>query len=348
MPTARSTPYRVLLIDRSAALAGQAKGLFANPDLAPSGEGCRYEHAVEAVRAQVPDVVLVAFSDPVFDGLRAVEEVIAELPVPLVVLHSSRSGKPEAMAALGLGALDLVERPEAPGAAFWLELSRRLTLVAGVRVVQHKRPRTPSPRPRSPGQAFSEPPAAPFPVVAIAASLGGPKALSVLLAALPVNLPAPVLICQHLVDGFSAGLVHWLGSLTPLRVEEAADGATLTPGTVVVAPSGAHLRVDASARIILDAGAPIAGFRPSCNALLTSVALAFRTRAIGVVLTGMGKDGAEGLKEIRTRGGRTIAQDRSSCVVFGMPCAAIALGAAEQVLALDQIAPRLVQWVHEC
>jgi two-component system chemotaxis response regulator CheB len=189
---------------------------------------------------------------------------------------------------------------------------------------------------------------APFPVVAIAASLGGPKALAQLLSMMPRELGAPICICQHISDGFTWGLSNWLASEAGKHVVEARQDDLLEPGTIYVAPSRVHFRVEAPGKVRLDPGPPIQGFRPSCDALLESVAESFGRRAIGVILTGMGRDGAVGLRAIRDRGGRTIAQDESTCVVFGMPREAILLGGAEEVLPLEQIPATLLRWVDEC
>jgi two-component system chemotaxis response regulator CheB len=165
---------------------------------------------------------------------------------------------------------------------------------------------------------------------------------------IPKAYPAPICVCQHISEGFTNGLAQWLSSETALRVIEASDGEALSPGTVFIAPSGAHLLVSRAGRTQLDDGPPRMGFKPSCDLLLTSAAEAFGQRAIGVVLTGMGKDGALGLKEIRALGGRTIVQDEASCIVFGMPKEAVEIGAAEQVLPLHQIAPALIQLAENC
>ncbi len=163
---------------------------------------------------------------------------------------------------------------------------------------------------------------------------------------IPPGFRAPIAVCQHISDGFTGGLASWLASETSRPVLEAEDGQWLVPGAVFVAPSRAHLLVTSDGKVRLDDGPPLAGFRPSCDALLQSAARAFERQAIGVVLTGMGRDGARGLKEIRDRGGHTIAQHESSCVVYGMPQEAVELGAAEAVLPLEQIAPALIRWVE--
>jgi two-component system, chemotaxis family, protein-glutamate methylesterase/glutaminase len=152
-------------------------------------------------------------------------------------------------------------------------------------------------------------------------------------------------ICQHITAGFSDDLSRWLRAETGHDVVEAAQAMPLVPGRVFVAGSNAHLIARSDYQLEVDPSAPVGGFRPSCDVLLRSAAASFKDRAIGVVLTGMGRDGARGLKEIRSRGGHTIAQDEGSSVVFGMPGEAIALGAAEKILPLDQIGLQLERWL---
>ena len=217
-------------------------------------------------------------------------------------------------------------------------------LLAQVRVVQHVRGKR---RHRSEGTPRDEG-APPFPLIAIAASLGGPKALSVLLRTVPRAFPAAVVICQHISEGFTGGLSQWLSTETSLKVHEARDDDALQAGHVYIAPSGLHLLVRPDYHLALDDGPPLMGFKPSCDLMLSSAAQAFGKRAIGIVLTGMGRDGARGLREVKLRGGRTIAQDEASCVVYGMPREAVELGAAEEILPLEQIAPTILKWVESC
>jgi len=285
-----------------------------------------------------PDVVVVDLSGP--EALKAIARVMAERPVPVLALHPGVLSGADAFQALAVGAVDVVDRPTEPGVDFWQTVSRKLMLLAEVRVTRPVQAQKPNVRPA--------PTEAPFPLVAIASSLGGPKALSLVLKMLPKGFPAPVCICQHISNGFTEGLAQWLGSETALRVVEASDGEEMLPGNVYIARSGRHLVVRPKGRLSLDPSPPVRGFRPSCDVLLTSAAEAFGTRTLGVILTGMGRDGARGLKEIRERGGRTIAQDKASCAVYGMPKEAVRLGAAEEVLPLDQIAPTLIQWVETC
>lgn len=337
---ARSTPFRVLLVDDGLKLAGTARALFEAPELQAVGPNCTFEDMADQVRAHLPDIVVMDLSGNQDVAFGAIEEVMAHHPTPILVLHEAGDGALKPFLALDLGALDVAERPPHPPPQFWRELSRKVVLLSQVRVVKHVRGRRRAPR------KAEEPLTGPgYPLVAIAASLGGPKALSTLLSMLPREFKAPIVLVQHISDGFTGGMAHWLSWQTSSRVVEATDGEQLAPGTVYVGPSGFHLTVRNDGRIKLEDTPPLMGFRPACDRLLESAAAAFGRRAIGVVLTGMGRDGARGLKLIREAGGHTVAQDESSCVVFGMPREAIALGAAEKILPLDQIAAQLVRWV---
>ncbi|WNG42220.1 chemotaxis protein CheB [Archangium violaceum] len=319
-------------------LRSASRGLFDGVVLAPAGNVCEFSEALEGVQRLHPDVVVVDLSGP--DALKAIQRVMAERPVPVLALHPGVLSGAEAFQALAYGAVDVVDRPSEPGLDFWQTVGRKLMLLAEVRVSRPVQAQKQNVRP--------PPTDAPYPLVAIASSLGGPKALSMVLKTLPRDFPAPVCICQHISDGFTEGLAQWLGSETPLRVVEARDGEEMAPGSVYIARSGTHLVVRPKGRLVLDPSPPVRGFRPSCDVLLTSAAESFGTRVLGVILTGMGRDGARGLKEIRERGGRTIAQDKASCAVYGMPKEAVRLGAAEEILPLDQIGPMLVQWVQTC
>jgi two-component system chemotaxis response regulator CheB len=338
-----SRPYRVLLVDEDLSLPSLARALFETGELVASGGGCTFQDMLRTVVEQRPDVAVVDLSGSE-EPFRAIEQVMADRPTPIMVLHDSATRRAEPFKALALGALDVAERQARPAPAFWHELAKRLTLLATVRVVQHVRGKR-----RRKGQGGTQLTAeAPFPLVAIAASLGGPKALSMILRMLPAAFPAAICICQHISAGFTTGLAQWLGSETHLRVAEARNGDVVEPGSVFIAPSAAHLLVGADFRLELDKGPPIRGFRPSCDALLGSAARAFGRRCAGVVLTGMGRDGAAGLREVRERGGHTIAQDEATSVIFGMPREAVQLGAAAEVLAIEQIAPALIRWVESC
>jgi len=343
---AKNSSYRVLLVDGEGRLFDQARPLFESVELVAASRGATYEGALPAVLRDQPDIVVIDLGSQ--DALGAIESVMAERPTPILGLYDGRQGsgnRVDPFRALALGALDVAELPEGP--IGWGELCKKLTLLAQVRVVQHVQGKLRKKGRTLPGiPALGQGP--PFPLVAMAASLGGPRALSQILRMIPRGFPAPIVVCQHISTGFTEGLSQWLAAETALEVTEARDGEKMKPGTVFIAPSGVHTLVQEDARLRLDWGPPVQGFRPSCDALLTSVAEAFGRRAIGVILTGMGRDGARGLKAIRSRGGRTIAQDERTCVVFGMPGEAVSLGAVEEVLPVDRIAGQLLRLVEQC
>ena len=336
MRIASGLSYRVLLVGGGLRLL--ARSLFDGDALTSAGE-CGFMEALDVVQSQSPDALLIDLTS--VDALDAIERVMAERPTPILALDPGVLSREEAFRAMALGALDVVERTPAPPPEFWQATARRLTMLAQVRVVRHVQGKLKR-------LAAHEGPEAPFPLVAIAASLGGPKAISHVLRVIPKKFPAPVAICQHISDGFTEGLAHWLSTETPLRVLEASHEQMMEPGSVYIAPSGAHMLVRSDGRLVLDGRPPVRGFRPSCDLLLSSAAEAFGRRCLGVILTGMGRDGARGLKEIRERGGRTIAQNAETCVVYGMPREAVQIGAAEEILPLDRIGPTLVEWVETC
>jgi len=180
-------------------------------------------------------------------------------------------------------------------------------------------------------------------MIGIAASTGGPAALATVLGALPADFPVPILVVQHVTRGFVAGLAEWLDGETPLRVGLASHGDIPQPGTVLLAPDDYHMQVNARGVVELCREPPYKGLRPSANYLFRSLARAYGPRAVGIVLTGMGDDGAEGLEMLHQAGGLTVAQDEQSCVVYGMPHEAVARNAVDHVLSLDQIALTLGQ-----
>lgn len=298
----------------------------------------RPREALETLKRENVQVVLMEVGDQLHDPLRAVERIMAEHPVPILVVAAA-AHRARAIPLLAAGALDALEWPSSLSPAFLTELRRQLVLLSKVRVVQHPRGH----RRRSSSRLIQM--HVDFPLVAIAASMGGPRALADLLADLPDNFGAPVVICQHITPGFSLDLARWLSSESGLRVHEASDGQRLLKGEVFVAPADQHLVVQPTGLLRCENSPPVGGFKPSCDVLLSSAAASFGARSIGVVLTGMGRDGAAGLAEIRKRGGRTIAQDEASCAMFGMPREAIALGAAQMVLSLGDIADQLMRWV---
>jgi two-component system chemotaxis response regulator CheB len=250
------------------------------------------------------------------------------------------------MDALRVGALDVLVKPpgpESPGfAASAANLVSMVKMMARVKVVRHWRIMTPAATmPARPSPALG----ARVRVVAVATSTGGPAALQRLLSGLPADFAAPVLVVQHITPGFTAGLAAWLGSVCPLRVKVAEEGEIPAPSIVYLAPDAQHLGVAENGRLRLSSAPPVGGFRPSGTFLFAAVARAFGPSAVAVILTGMGDDGVQGLGAIRRAGGKVIAQDEKTSVVFGMPAAAIAEGLADVVLPIDAIAAHLASLI---
>jgi two-component system chemotaxis response regulator CheB len=292
--------------------------------------------AAALARSLRPDVITMDLNMPDADGFSGIARIMAETPTPILVL-TANPAETVGFRALSLGALDILEKPQAHTDLdeYGQLLRSRLRLLAGVKVIRHLRGLRERHAP--PARAAVRPE-----LVAIGASLGGPRALAAVLRALPPDFPVPIAVVQHIADGFTEGLATWLASESRLAVHEAREGERLQPGLVLLAPSGRHLVVGDGVARLSDAP-PVDTFRPSVTPLFASAARAYGARAVGVLLTGMGRDGAEGLRAIKEAGGPTLAQDEATSAVFGMPRAAIELGAVDRVLPLDEIPRALVE-----
>jgi two-component system, chemotaxis family, protein-glutamate methylesterase/glutaminase len=315
---------------------------------------------------------------PNLDGLSAIAEVMRVAPTPIIVVSAEAGAEAQELSfrALQLGAIEVLAKPRHPGTAQFDRqaeaIRQAVRAVAGLVLVGRRRATPAPPAPARPAVtpapwpvAWPEPWPPPWPrpparargesewtaarqppeVLALAASTGGPAALAAILAQLPADLPIPLLVVQHLAPGFELGMVRWLSTVTPLTVRIAEDGAALRPGTVHVAPAGRHLGVRGR-RIRLTDEPEVAGFRPAGTRLFASVALEYGARGAGMVLTGMGRDGADGLAMIRQVGGYTAAQGPASSVIFGMPREALESGAATRQLELDEIPAEILRLVR--
>ncbi|MGE0432821.1 MAG: chemotaxis-specific protein-glutamate methyltransferase CheB [Planctomycetota bacterium] len=298
--------------------------------------------AIEMVERLRPDLVTMDLQMPIMGGLDAIEKIMAYTPTPILVITGESDGESYTFQALARGALDLVLKPplNVPNSPLHSELRRKVQLLSSIPVVQHvegrRRDRRAQVSDRMPRARSGE-----GRIVAIVASTGGPQALPWVLAPLPADFPIGIAIVQHITDGFTDGLARWLDSMCQIEVKIPEAGEKLSAGQAFIAPAGCHMRIDENSRVVLDAGPPVGGHLPSGDVLMQSVAESFGSRAIGVILTGMQRDGALGLKCIHDAGGMTIAQDEETSVVFGMPRAAIELGAVDKVQPIDSMARTL-------
>jgi two-component system, chemotaxis family, protein-glutamate methylesterase/glutaminase len=307
--------------------------------------------ALQKVQTLHPDIVTLDIEMPELDGLGALERIMRESPRPVVMLTAaSGAGDEMALRALEHGAVEFVRKPSGPISLDLVtirdELLTALRAAAQVNLSSVQGSALPSSRGDAAVAASTN--AAHF-VIAIAASTGGPRALAELVPALPAHLDASVLIVQHMPPGFTQTLAERLDGLSALTVSEAVHGETIESGRVYIAPGGLHMRLQSVGRsrvIMLDDSPPVWGVRPSADPLFRSVAESTGAAAIGVVLTGMGRDGAAGLRAIRDAGGVGIAQDRQSSIIYGMPQAAHVAGGATTVLPLAEIAPALATMVR--
>ena len=322
---------RVLVADDSATVRNALVTLLsAEPDFAIVGLAMDGVEAVEKARALRPDVITMDVNMPRLDGLSATAAIMRDEPARVLVICSISEDRQLDLSfrAMAAGALEVIAKPAAGPEALrkWgrkvaesVRLMAEVPVVRRYRVGEHRLPLAPL-------DAVE--------MVGIVASTGGPPALAQILAGLH-DLCAPLLIAQHIAEGFTAGLSRWLASVTRLGVSIARDGDLPQPGHVYLAPDGCDLAVDTGGLLRTPPGAAL--HCPSGNRLLMSLAKQYGSRAAGLVLTGMGDDGAQGLLLLRQAGGQTFAQDEASSVVYGMPQAAWACGAARQQLALESV-----------
>lgn len=337
--------FRVLVAEDSAtARELLVEILRGDPEIDVVGEAKNGLEAVEMTKRLRPSVVTMDIQMPRMDGFEATRQIMVEAPTPIVIVSGISDVREVevSMHALRLGALTVLAKPSGPDSSEFEEQSRRLVqavkAMAQVKVVR----RWPEQHLLQPVHVPRVQPVARPRVVAIAASTGGPAALAHILGDLPPDYALPVLVVQHIAKGFVNGFAAWLNTAgASLRVTVARDGEPLCPRTVYVAPDDRHLGVADELTIAVSDAAPVDGFRPSGTFLFDSLARTFGNAMVAVVLTGMGADGVAGLRAVRMAGGRVIAQDEKTSVVFGMPGAAIAAGLADVTMPLGAIANRL-------
>jgi len=356
MATAQTKKFKVLVVDDSSFMRKVLENILnADEQLTVVGQAKDGREAVALAESLKPDVITMDINMPHVDGLQATGQIMTTNPRPIVIVSSeSREGAASTLKALELGAIEFVAKPSS-GVDLDMqsikdELLRKVRMAAKVRVVrtasrlaatlQASPSATPSaparvaPRPAPSGNGLDQR----FPVVVMAASTGGPATVMRLAPGFTKDFPAAVILVQHMPAAFTSQYATQLAEFTEIRVKEVEPNETLQPGTFYICPGGQHLRVTPTGRMQLDGGSGrVNGYLPNIDITMESVAAYAGGMGIGVILTGMGNDGAAGSKAIKTAGGTVIAQDEASCVIFGMPSEAIKAGAVQQVLPLDDI-----------
>ena len=331
-PTARDLLVAILNSDPSIDVLGVAK------------DGIE---AIAMAKTLRPDVILMDVQMPRMDGISATREIMSDVPIPIVIVSANVDVREVAvsMNALKAGALALVPKPPAPSSPHYEAQTRELlaTVKAMSKVKlgrrsEHRLREEPASPAQVPARGAAQPPK----VIAIAGSTGAPSILQTILSALPRDFPVPLLIVQHIAVGFSEGFVHWLSGGSPLKVQLAGNGEKLMPSTVYICPDEKHLIVGASGVALLTDARMVGGFRPSATLLFESVAEVYGAASLALILSGMGRDGADGLGSVKRAGGRVLAQSEATCVVYGMPKVAIEAGWVDEVLAPWEMAGRLV------
>ena len=350
--TAEVPPIKVLVVDDSA-VARELMGFILNsdPGIQVTGTATHGDEAIRMISRHKPDVVTMDINMPGINGFETARRIMETAPVPIVIVSSAWNPKEAhtSFLAMEAGALTVLARPPGPDSPEFQTASRELIqtikLMAGVRVIRRW---SRSSRSRlSAGAAMPEPDEARVAeVVVVGASTGGPVALKELLGNLPLDFPVPIAIVQHISAGFCPEFVRWLAESSGFAAQLAEHGQILRPGRAYVAPDGHFLELGPGPRALLKADDAHGGLRPSVARLFQSAARFFGARVAGVLLTGMGRDGAAELLAIKTAGGLTFAQDAESSVVHGMPGEAIKLGAATRVFPPEIIAAELARLVR--
>jgi two-component system chemotaxis response regulator CheB len=336
---------RVLVVDDSAFVRQALTRMLGAPDVEVVATAVDGEDGVKKVCELRPDVVTLDIKMPRMGGLEALRRIMAACPTPVILLSSHTSeGAEVTLRGLELGAMDFVDKSSVQGHMNLLGLADEL--LAKVRALAGM-PRARLAEPGGPLRPARLPPAhdGQADVVVIGTSTGGPAALQAIIPRLPHDLASAVLVVQHMPAGFTRSLADRLDERSPLPVREAQDGQLVLRASVLVAPGGVHMKVrkrGGQTRVWLDAEPRSALHRPSVDVLMASVAKAYGARSMGIILTGMGSDGVEGLRAIREAGGRTLAESQETCVIYGMPKAAVEAGVVDRTAPLPRVADEIL------
>ncbi|MFO7597883.1 MAG: chemotaxis response regulator protein-glutamate methylesterase [Desulfocurvibacter africanus] len=349
---------RVVVIDDSAFMRKAISTMLAkDPEIQVVGTAHNGNEGIERIRELDPDVVTLDIEMPVMDGLTALRRIMMEMPRPVIMVSSlTTEGAEATLKAMELGAVDFISKELSKVSLDIIKIEADLQKKVKAVAKRKLRHRTPlRPMPRSAESHLRERIAAiggrPVrDIVAIGVSTGGPPAVQKVLSSLPVDFPAAVLIAQHMPPAFTGPFAKRLDNVCAISVKEAEDGEPLKPGTVYIAPGGKHLKITQRGTkldVVVSPDPAGALYKPSVNVLISSVAETLGRRALGVILTGMGNDGLEGIRELKARGGRVLAQNDATCVVYGMPKAIVDAGLADRILGIDEMGPAIISSLYE-
>lgn len=344
---------RVVVIDDSAFMRKLITEMVQSSDeFVVVGTAVNGEDGLREISELDPDIVTLDIEMPVMDGLAALEQIMKRSPRPVVMLSAAGSpaGSDMTIRALELGAVEFVRKPSGPISIDLVTV--REQLIGALRAAAKINPRrlrealrkTPAKRPREPASSAATPGSVIG--IAFASSTGGPRALAEIIPHIPAGLGVSVFVVQHMPKDFTRSLAQRLDLTSPMAVAEAVDGEPVAENRVYLAPGGVHMVVAQSSTgpiVRLESGPPVWEVRPAADPLFKSVASVFGRKTIGVILTGMGRDGAQGLKAVRAAGGTAVVQDESSSLIYGMPQAALNAGGADHIVAVTEIAGKLVQ-----
>jgi two-component system chemotaxis response regulator CheB len=334
---------RVLVVDDSGyVITAVSNKLNADPEIEVIGSARNGIEAVEKVKSLKPDVVTMDVIMPEMDGIAALEEIMEQCPTPVVMLSALTSENAETtLKALELGAVDFFLKPSAINPVSDDTLAAKIKTAAKSNLIKngHRAKKIGVDR-----KGISKEKSSTFKkLVVIGASTGGPRSLMQIVPALPVDMPAAILIVQHLPPVFTRSLAERLDQVSQINVEEAGEGSIASEGRILVAPGDYHMLIESGGKIRLDQGPHVLGVRPAVDVTMKSAAAKFGAAVVGVILTGMGIDGTQGASYVKGAGGTVLAQDEATSAVYGMPMSVVKAGLADQVLPLDKIADGIIE-----
>ncbi len=354
-----SSQIRVLIVDDSAFMrTALARMISSDPELWVVGTAMNGLEALQRIPTLNPDVITLDLQMPGLDGLQTLKRIMAEFPRPVIIVSTLDPRNADStLGGLEAGAFDYVAKQLSSASLDILHIRQDLLakIKAAAQTLRSRAPDAPPPKaPRKPSRPAPLPPnqadSSPLSIIALGTSTGGPKALQEILPLLPADLSVPIVIVQHMPSGFTGPFAKRLNSLCAVSVREAAHGESLDPGVVYIAPAGLHLTVDRTGprgSICLSQAPANQLHTPSVDIMMHSVADAFHSQAMGIIMTGMGADGSLGMQSIHQAGGFTLGQDERTCAVYGMPKVCAEMGILDRVVSLTEIPHEILQATHQ-